>query len=498
MNRASLFVLLGLAFAAPATPAPVERLRVASMEAAEIRIVLPQGRTLVARRKHLDRVGTTVTWTGEIAEVPGSRVSITRHRETVTGTFNLDGHLFELRPAPSGGYVLDEVDPDSLPPLEPPFETKLRGRASAKPTGIDEQALGFLGADVAPVMQDVLILYTAASARRRGAATLESMIVGGVAAANEAYRDSGVGITLRLVGLQQAATITEARGGMVETLARLEASPEAAALRERLGADMVLLVNESDDWCGWAYIMYRPSRIYASDAFGAVQSRCISSESIAHEIGHIQGLVHDRDTVEDDGALPYGHGYRVCERGGFRDVMAYQCPGVDVPRLRLFSNPARQHRGVPTGIAHESDPSRSADAARALNDTAAIVAAYRDGAPAGAPTAPSGLVASGRRGVARLAWHDTSRDEAGYAVDRSDGGDFVEIARLGPGVTNFVDSSVARRKTYSYRVRALGHDGSSSASNVAVVTIARGLARERGRMREYAPDRATRRRLAAF
>ena len=180
-----------------------------------------------------------------------------------------------------------------------------------------------------------------------------------------------------------------------------------------------------------------------------------------------------------DGALPYGRGYRVCARDGFRDVMAYPCPGCDVVRLRLFSNPEGQHRGVPTGIAHEIDPTRSADAARALNDTAAIVATYRDGAAAGTPGAPYGLIASARRGVAKLAWRDGAVDESGFAIDRSDGVDFREIARLVPGVARFVDASVARRVTYAYRVRAMGHDGSSRASNVAVVTMARAPVRYR-------------------
>ncbi|HET9693603.1 MAG TPA: zinc-dependent metalloprotease family protein, partial [Steroidobacteraceae bacterium] len=461
-----------------------------SLEAAGIEVALPDGRVLLARRKHLDRTGTSATWTGEIADAPGSRVAITSHRATVTGTVSLDGRTFEILPGLRGHLVLEEVDPASLPPPEPqlPVTAELTTQA-----GIDERVYGLPGADVAPVMHDILILYTAASARRRGAPTLESMIVGGVAAANAAYRDSGVGITLRVVGLQQAATITEAPGGMVDTLARLKASREAAALRDGLGADIVLLVNESDDWCGWAYVMYRPLRSYASDAYAAVQSRCISSESIAHEVGHVQGLMHDRESMRDDGALPYGHGYRLCRRDGFRDVMAYPCPGIDVPRLRLFSNPDRQYRGRPTGIAYESDPSRSADAARALNDTAAIVAGYRDGGAAGTPMAPSGLVASGRRGVARLTWSDMATDESGFAIDRSEGGDYVEIARLGPGVTRFVDSSVIPRRTYSYRVRAVGHDGSSRASNVAVVTVANGLPSRHADLRKYSSSTGMRR-----
>ena len=79
----------------------------------------------------------------------------------------------------------------------------------------------------------------------------------------------------------------------------------------------------------------------------------------------------------------------------------------------------------------------------------------------------------------RPAWRDGAVDESGFAIDRSDGVDFREIARLVPGVARFVDASVARRVTYAYRVRAMGHDGSSRASNVAVVTMARAPVRYR-------------------
>ncbi|HXW09984.1 MAG TPA: M12 family metallo-peptidase, partial [Steroidobacteraceae bacterium] len=386
------------------------------------------------------------------------------------GVAEIDGQTYELRPdAADGRHLLAEVDTSRLPPLEPEMAV---GPVREKPDPSQFRALGHLGADLAPVVHDVLVLYTAASARRYGTSTLQSMIVGGVAAANEAYRASGVGITLQLAGLQQAVTIAETRGGMVDTLWSLARSAEASDLRDRHAADIVLLVNESDDWCGYAYIMHDPNPAYASQAYGAVQARCLSSEAIAHEVGHIQGLVHDRDTRDEDGALPYGHGYRLCQRGGFRDVMSYQCPNVDVPRVRLFSNPARSYRGVPTGIAHETDPGRSADAARALNETAPLVAAYRIAeAAVDAPRPPVGLTASVRRGVARLDWRARDPQGLGFAVDRSSGGDFTEIARVDSDVTRFVDTTVARPATYSYRVRSLATDGASSTSEVVTVTI---------------------------
>ena len=494
MLRASLVLtLLGFVISGPAMAGPVELLRElrreparktaeghlaqAGLDAASLALVLPDGRAVVAQRTHLERGANSATWSGEVVDAPDSRVSLTSHRGTVTGVVSLDGRTFELRPAASGRHVFEEIDTAGLPPLEPSF---VPPPTQAKSDPLPFRALGYASAASVPVTHDVLILYTAASARRYGGATLQSMIVGGVAATNEAYRQSGVGITLRLVGLQQAATIAESRSGMVETLASLGRSEEASKLRDRYAADIVLLVNESDDWCGYAYIMHEPVPAYASQAFGAVQARCLSSESIAHEIGHIQGLMHDRDTRDEDGALPYGHGFRVCERGGFRDVMSYRCPHVEVPRVRLFSNPDRAYRGVPTGIAHESDPERSADAARALNETAALVAGYRDAAPVtGAPRAPVDLTASGRRGVVRLGWRALDWSGSGFAVERSSGGEFVEIARLDAGVTRFLDTTVMRRATYAYRVRALGTDGASSASSAVTVSIRDGGARLR-------------------
>ncbi len=50
------------------------------------------------------------------------------------------------------------------------------------------------------VVQDVLVLYTAASAARYGQASIESQIQSAVQAANQAYQNSQVGITINIVG----------------------------------------------------------------------------------------------------------------------------------------------------------------------------------------------------------------------------------------------------------------------------------------------------------
>jgi len=71
---------------------------------------------------------------------------------------------------------------------------------------------------------------------------------------------------------------------------------------------------------------------------------------------------------------------------------------VSCPRIDNFSNPAVSHNGRPTGIS--AGNANAADAARALNENRAAVAAYRDGPP---PPPPSTSVIAavnplGRRG----------------------------------------------------------------------------------------------------
>src|SRR6266852_884196 len=68
-----------------------------------------------------------------------------------------------------------------------------------------------------------------------------------------------------------------------------------------------------------------------------------------------------------------------------------------------------------------------------------------------------------------LTWLDSATDIAGFALERSTGTTeaFAEIARTGPGVTAYTDSSVAVGTTYCYRVRAFNAVAYSDYSNLA-------------------------------
>jgi hypothetical protein len=66
---------------------------------------------------------------------------------------------------------------------------------------------------------------------------------------------------------------------------------------------------------------------------------------------------------------------------------------------------------------------------------------------------------------------DNASSESGLRIERSaNGGAFAQIAQVGANATGFTDSGLARRSTYTYRVRAFNASGNSGYSNSASAT----------------------------
>ena len=86
------------------------------------------------------------------------------------------------------------------------------------------------------------------------------------------------------------------------------------------------------------------------------------------------------------------------------------------------------------------------------------------------PAAPTNFqILSAAANQVQLGWTDASTTEDGFAIERCTNrgcSNFVEIGRVGPNSTTYLDGTVASNTQYSYRARAFNSGGVSSYTNV--------------------------------
>lgn len=166
---------------------------------------------------------------------------------------------------------------------------------------------------------------------------------------------------------------------------------------------MVLLV-ESTQYCGIAYLMTTVSAGFANYAFAVVARECaVGNYTFAHELGHNMGARHD--WFVDTGTTPhtYAHGYVNTAPGArWRTIMAYNnhcaAQGFNCSRLNHWSNPNVLYNGAPMGVPPGSstacslnnvnNPPCDANDQLTLNDTALTVASFRV-RPTSGPATPT-------------------------------------------------------------------------------------------------------------
>ena len=237
---------------------------------------------------------------------------------------------------------------------------------------------------------DVAVFYTPAARDYEGGTTaIKDEIDSMVAGTNTAYRDSGVNQRINLVAVAEVDyTEVHSQTDLNRLTSRSDSyMHEVHAIRDRVGADIVMLIRRiTDSFAGLAKLMTTVSPTFASSAFGVSNA---STRNFAHELGHLMGLHHDRYVACQNGscgatAFPYAYGYHNCAPASYidrwRTIMAYpdQCTTWRTPHR--FSNPEQTYRSDPLGIAGLA-PSTAvdgpSDAVRALNRTRGYVAKFR-------------------------------------------------------------------------------------------------------------------------
>jgi hypothetical protein len=415
------------------------------------------------------------TWYGRVRDYDRSDVVLSVVDGAVAGGIGLassragQARTYRLHSLRNGGQLLQELDPAQMPPDHPPGWTGVPPAQSASEVQI-EGVQADSGASV-----DVMVVYSdeAAAASAGG---IGADVQYAVDRANLAYSNSGITTQLHLV---YAGPAIYAESGDFNTdLNRLTSTADGYmdnvhTLRNTYGADVVTLLIENGAYCGLGYV-----NSGASTAFTVVNRGCSGGYlSMAHEIGHNFGALHD--PYVDSGTNPYawGHGY-VFLPGQWRTVMAYndQCVanGGNCTRIANFSSPNVNYGGSPTGTAatHHN--------ARVHNDRAVTVANFRTAVVVSAPTVTTNAASAIANNGAMLNGTVSSNGASttvtfeygatiAYGSTITASGSPLAAGATGQAVTASI-SGLAACTPYHFRVVGANSNGTTNGADAAFTT----------------------------
>jgi len=347
---------------------------------AEIALPFRDGTITLVRKSSFVREDGSISWRGIVKET-GERAALMVWGKTLlTGYFAYDGTIFAIENLGGGLQAVAELGRSALPdhptpiaardsaPIPspqdlPPPSAIPREPAVAPFSDADRQAL-----EAKNITIDVMLLYTPNVASRyvRDPADLLAVAIDET---NETFRNSGLGnISLRLVHTQPInydGSVEDQFTHLYSMVDGLGPFRDVKRLRNEKRADIVGLVIDNPTGCGLSTRVGPES----DEAYFVVHHACFTiTNSIAHEIGHILGIRHDRFVDQSDAPVTYGHGYVNGDK--WRDIMSYNHGCGGCPRIPFWSNPRIMYNGEPTGT-------HAADSARVILENAERISQFR-------------------------------------------------------------------------------------------------------------------------
>jgi peptidyl-Asp metalloendopeptidase len=323
---------------------------------------------LVAVRRARSASGRNQSWFGALEGDEHAPVAFTRTGDSLVGSLR------------TGERYLTVIShgPDWIAQVQVAASSSLEG---AEPIAVAAAQAPLETARVADHTIDLGVVASAdALAYYGGADAFAAAMANEVEILNSVMREADVHAQFRLAGILATSYVPDP-SQMSLDLRRLRLPgdgylDEVHAWRDQIGADLVhLVVARASSACGIAHLAHQGNEAIS---FGVSAINCFFKYTLQHEVGHNLGMVHAPEDGSTTGATSYSYGLKSA-MGGFRTLMAYDCPNSSCPRLPRLSNPRQTHNNHPMGSETQDNASTVAEtwATVSVIRRAALAASFR-------------------------------------------------------------------------------------------------------------------------